>query len=160
PRGAGRPGRVASGVDGGRRMRLPRRRRRRRRFVRPARRRGRCALRRSAQPPCPGSGNPRDTAQSGGRRAACPRGPGNRPRARRLGVDREALRGPVIGLLRAMKIDKRNPLHWWYLVLSGCWAMLAIAARPLLPRRKPHRVLLYGHKLGGNLLALYQRLRE
>lgn len=59
-----------------------------------------------------------------------------------------------------MKIDKRNPWHWWYLVLSGCWAMLAIAARPLLPRRKPHRVLLYGHKLGGNLLALYQRLRE
>lgn len=58
-----------------------------------------------------------------------------------------------------MKIDKRNPLHWWYLALSACWAMLAIAARPLLPKRKPHRVLLYGHKLGGNLLALYQRLR-
>lgn len=59
-----------------------------------------------------------------------------------------------------MKIDRRNPLHWWCLAVSGLWVLLAIAVRPVIrmfTRRR--RVLLYGHKLGGNLLALYRHLR-
>jgi len=58
-----------------------------------------------------------------------------------------------------MKIEARNPVHWLYLALFGSWTLVAILLRPLLPKRQPQRILLYGHKLGGNLLALYQRLR-
>jgi CDP-glycerol glycerophosphotransferase len=60
-----------------------------------------------------------------------------------------------------MKIDKRNPLHWCYLAASGLWVALAILLRPLVPARSGRkRVLLYGHKLGGNLLALYRYLGQ
>jgi CDP-glycerol glycerophosphotransferase (TagB/SpsB family) len=63
-----------------------------------------------------------------------------------------------------VKVDRKNPLHWLYLASSGLWVVLAIVLRPLLrplirdsARR---RVLLYGHKLGGNLLALQRYLVE
>lgn len=60
-----------------------------------------------------------------------------------------------------MKIDRRNPLHWWYLAASGTWAVLAVLLRPMLRRdARVRRVLLYGHKLGGNLLALQRYLDE
>jgi len=60
-----------------------------------------------------------------------------------------------------MKIDKRNPRHWLYLALFGLNVVLAAAAR-LVPRKRAHgmRVVLYGHKLNGNLLALYRQLCE
>jgi CDP-glycerol glycerophosphotransferase len=59
-----------------------------------------------------------------------------------------------------MKIDRYNPLHWLWLALSATWSLTALIARHF---RSPHaksRVLLYGHKLSGNLLALYRRLRS
>jgi CDP-glycerol glycerophosphotransferase len=58
-----------------------------------------------------------------------------------------------------MKIDVRNARHWAYLSLTATWALVAIAVRPFRARARRRRlVLLYGHKLGGNLLALYRRL--
>lgn len=56
-----------------------------------------------------------------------------------------------------MKVDKRNPAHW--LLLAGFWmrAALGIALRPLL-RSRDGIVVLYGHKLNGNLLALQRYL--
>lgn len=58
-----------------------------------------------------------------------------------------------------MKIDKRNPWHWLALLMLGVNTMCAIVLRPFLPRRRRPRVLLYGHKLNGNLLALQRYLR-
>lgn len=55
-----------------------------------------------------------------------------------------------------MKIDKGNPVHWLLLlaffVLSGVGAMLRLGRS----RRAEGLVVLYGHKLNGNLLALHQ----
>lgn len=57
-----------------------------------------------------------------------------------------------------MKVDRRNPLHWLYLALFTANVLAALALRPLRRRRPRRRILLYGHKLNGNLLALYRRL--
>jgi CDP-glycerol glycerophosphotransferase len=56
-----------------------------------------------------------------------------------------------------MKVDKRNPAHW--LLLAGFWlqAALGVALRPFL-RSRSGTVVLYGHKLNGNLLALQRYL--
>jgi CDP-glycerol glycerophosphotransferase len=56
-----------------------------------------------------------------------------------------------------MKLDKHNIRHWWYLLLFAFNVALAIACRPFR-RRAGRRVLLYGHKLNGNLLAIQQQL--
>lgn len=57
-----------------------------------------------------------------------------------------------------MKIDKNNPLHWLALVWSGVLLVLSLPAR-LFSRRRPqtpYKVVFYGHRLNGNLLALYR----
>ena len=56
-----------------------------------------------------------------------------------------------------MKIDKRNPAHW--MLLAGFWlqSALGIALRPFL--RSRGTVVLYGHKLNGNLLALHRHMQ-
>lgn len=65
-----------------------------------------------------------------------------------------------------MKINKRKPLHWIYLAGFLIQALMGLLLR-LLPSHKKtdaltkqteHRVILYGHKLNGNLLALYKQL--
>lgn len=58
-----------------------------------------------------------------------------------------------------MKIDKRNYRHWLALLRFGVVVVLAILVRPFVPRPKRPLVLLYGHKLNGNLLALYRYLQ-
>lgn len=58
-----------------------------------------------------------------------------------------------------MKVDRRNPWHWWLLLLTGANALAAVVLR-LLMRRRRRLVLLYGHRLGGNLLAIYRHLRD
>lgn len=59
-----------------------------------------------------------------------------------------------------MKIDKRNPRHWVCLLLFGINVICAIVCRPFVRRRGPRRqVILYGHKLAGNLLALYRHVK-
>lgn len=58
-----------------------------------------------------------------------------------------------------MKIDRRDPRHWLYLAASALWVLVALVLRPFRPRGRRPRVLLYGHKLGGNLLAIHRYLR-
>jgi CDP-glycerol glycerophosphotransferase len=53
-----------------------------------------------------------------------------------------------------MKIDRRNPWHWVLLSLFGANVLLDLLLRPFV-RKDGRKVLLYGHKLNGNLLALY-----
>lgn len=55
-----------------------------------------------------------------------------------------------------MKIDKTNPRHLLALALFACCVLLAIPLRLLRRTRKNKKVILYGHKLSGNLLALHQ----
>lgn len=55
-----------------------------------------------------------------------------------------------------MKIDKTNPLHLLALTLFGCYVLIAIPLRLLRRTNKNKTVILYGHKLSGNLLALHQ----
>ena len=61
-----------------------------------------------------------------------------------------------------MKIRKHNPFHWILLGLFGLNVVLAILLRRIMPKpAAPHRtVILYGHKLNGNLLSIYRRLNE
>ena len=60
-----------------------------------------------------------------------------------------------------MKIDRRNPKHWRYLLQSGLYTLLAIPLRYLFKRKTSRPlVILYGHKLNGNLLALYRYVNE
>lgn len=59
-----------------------------------------------------------------------------------------------------MKIDKKNIRHWFYLIMFGLNVMAAIALRPLRGRKAKPQLLLYGHKLSGNLLALYEHIRK
>ena len=59
-----------------------------------------------------------------------------------------------------MKVDRGNPRHWLWLALSGAFALLALALRWLPWRRRPAGVVLYGHKLAGNLAALLARSRR
>lgn len=59
-----------------------------------------------------------------------------------------------------MKIDKTNPAHWLCLCLFGINVLAALVLRPLFHRqRHPRRVILYGHKLSGNLLALQRYIQ-
>lgn len=57
-----------------------------------------------------------------------------------------------------MKIDKKNPRHWFYLALSAFNVFMALVLRALPGQHPVKRVLLYGHKLSGNLLPLYKAL--
>ncbi|MGR8918986.1 MAG: CDP-glycerol glycerophosphotransferase family protein [Gammaproteobacteria bacterium] len=57
-----------------------------------------------------------------------------------------------------MKIDKSNPAHWLCLLLFAVNVVAALLLRPFLARRGPALVLLYGHKLNGNLARLYEVL--
>lgn len=54
-----------------------------------------------------------------------------------------------------MKIDKSNPMHWITLFLSAGILILALPLR-LFPNRQKKIVVLYGHKLNGNLLPFYE----
>lgn len=59
-----------------------------------------------------------------------------------------------------MKIDKGNLRHWLYLVRLGLNTLAAVALRPFRRRGRRAIVVFYGHKLNGNLLALYRYLRD
>jgi CDP-glycerol glycerophosphotransferase len=58
-----------------------------------------------------------------------------------------------------MKIDKWNPVHWLALSLFGFNVVFAILLRWFRRPRVRGCVILYGHKLNGNLLAIYRYLR-
>lgn len=52
-----------------------------------------------------------------------------------------------------MKIDKRRPAHWLYLLAFALQVLLGLLLRPFLNKSA---IVFYGHKLNGNLLALYR----
>lgn len=54
-----------------------------------------------------------------------------------------------------MKIDSSNPRHWIYLVLFTLTIALATLLRALNLVKPGKTCLLYGHKLNGNLKAIY-----
>ncbi len=54
-----------------------------------------------------------------------------------------------------MKIDKRNPHHWFLLLQQGIYTLAAAVTRLILCKPKKPIVTLYGHQLSGNLKALY-----
>jgi len=56
-----------------------------------------------------------------------------------------------------MKIDKRNVGHWLLLTMTGINALIASLLRFVVSGRR-RSILLYGHKLGGNLLAIHRHL--
>ena len=55
-----------------------------------------------------------------------------------------------------MKIDKSNPRHWFYLVIFTLNILIGIACAFVLGKTKRKTIVLYGHKLNGNLLAIYE----
>ena len=58
-----------------------------------------------------------------------------------------------------MKIDKRKPRHWFLLLQFMLASGLAVVMRPLISHRPAKQLIgLYGHKLNGNLLAIYKAL--
>lgn len=59
-----------------------------------------------------------------------------------------------------MKIDKRNIRHWFYLSAFALNVLVAWMIRPFFRRKGPNQVIFYGHKLNGNLLAIYRHLRH
>ena len=59
-----------------------------------------------------------------------------------------------------MKINKHNPLHWYYLALQGLFTLAAILLRPFLRGRRGHIIILYGHHFSGHLAAIYSRWRS
>jgi len=60
-----------------------------------------------------------------------------------------------------MKIDKTKPSHWLLLGLFTINVVIAMLWRPFYgrSRKKTTTVVLYGHKLNSNLLAIYRFLR-
>ena len=56
-----------------------------------------------------------------------------------------------------MKVDKSSPVHWLYLALFAMQSILGVILRPLTAKSA---TTLYGHKLNGNLLPLYDECRE
>jgi CDP-glycerol glycerophosphotransferase len=59
-----------------------------------------------------------------------------------------------------MKIDRRNPMHWLYLLAFGLNVACAMVLRALPHRRASGRILLYGHKLSGNLLGIHHYVQR
>jgi CDP-ribitol ribitolphosphotransferase len=57
-----------------------------------------------------------------------------------------------------VKIDKKSPKHWLALIIFTYWTVLAIIYRWVAPSNLKKHVLLYGHKLNGNLLSIYNEL--
>lgn len=56
-----------------------------------------------------------------------------------------------------MKIDRSDPRHWWYLLAFAGNVLLALLLRVFL-RVNRWQVVLYGHKLNGNLLAIHDEI--
>ena len=50
-----------------------------------------------------------------------------------------------------MKIDKKNPKHWLYLLRSIIYISFSILLRAFWHRKGQNRITLYGHKYNGNL---------
>jgi CDP-glycerol glycerophosphotransferase len=58
-----------------------------------------------------------------------------------------------------MKVNKRRASHWCYLLLFSINVVMALLLRWLPGGAGRPRVILYGHKLNGNLLAILEQAR-
>lgn len=59
-----------------------------------------------------------------------------------------------------MKVNKKDPKHWLYIIKSNTYILLSILLRPFLKKNKKPAVTFFGHKLNGNLLAFYDYLNK
>jgi CDP-ribitol ribitolphosphotransferase len=59
-----------------------------------------------------------------------------------------------------VKIDTKNPLHWFYLVIFTLNVLAASILRPFVSKKRNATVLLYGHKLNSNLRGIYDYSRS
>lgn len=59
-----------------------------------------------------------------------------------------------------MKVDRKRPGHWLLLATLFVQGLLGILLRLVRRREERSVVVLYGHKLNGNLLALYRCMLE
>lgn len=59
-----------------------------------------------------------------------------------------------------MKINTKNPLHWIYLLWAGLLCFFLLPIRIFASRNSRKSIILYGHKLHGNLNALYTHARR
>lgn len=59
-----------------------------------------------------------------------------------------------------MKINKYKPSHWLSLALFTANTLLALILRPFFKKSEKTIILLYGHKLNGNLKSLYDVIIE
>ena len=57
-----------------------------------------------------------------------------------------------------MKINKAQPSHWLWLLLFFGQSLLGLILRALGKRNDSQAIVLYGHKLNGNLLALHRAM--
>lgn len=55
-----------------------------------------------------------------------------------------------------MKINKKNPKHWLILIKFTIITMVVVVFRIFSVKNTEQNIILYGHKLNGNLKALYQ----
>jgi CDP-glycerol glycerophosphotransferase (TagB/SpsB family) len=59
-----------------------------------------------------------------------------------------------------MRINKKEPRHWVYLLLFTVHILCASIARIINKNRTPRTIILYGHKLNGNLYAIYNYIKN
>ena len=63
-----------------------------------------------------------------------------------------------------MKVDKSNARHWLYLALFGLNSLIAVVVRPFRSTSRKNtrtlQIILYGHRLSGNLLALHRHIHK
>lgn len=59
-----------------------------------------------------------------------------------------------------MRINKKEPRHWFYFVIFIVYTIFASIARIITKSRSPRTVILYGHKLNGNLYAIYKYIKN
>jgi len=57
-----------------------------------------------------------------------------------------------------MKINRKNHKHWLYLLRSA--ATIAVTMPSRVFQKKNNAIILYGHKLNGNLLSIYDFIME
>jgi CDP-glycerol glycerophosphotransferase (TagB/SpsB family) len=54
-----------------------------------------------------------------------------------------------------MKVNQKNPKHWFLLLQQFVYCIIALCARSLRRTRSRPLIILYGHQYSGNLRALY-----
>ena len=59
-----------------------------------------------------------------------------------------------------MRINKKEPRHWFYFATFTLYIIFASIFRIINKSRTPTTIILYGHKLNGNLYAIYKYIKN